>query len=152
MPVGKLLREMSWQEFAYWQAFDRRSPIGGMRGDLNTAHLAKCIAEHSGAYKEQQPLTDFLQRYDYFVPLTRKERKARRARKAAREAARNPQVATQREAALKAWEEVCRNAKKQAEAAKKQRQAEAKEQARKQREEESNRRRAERAAAKQAKP
>lgn len=51
---------MSIDELRAWQAFDHIDPIGGYRGDLQSAIIAQQIAVWSGHCKELPPLKDFL--------------------------------------------------------------------------------------------
>lgn len=42
--MGELERTMSAYEFAQWQAYDRIDPIGGYRGDIQSAVIACAMA------------------------------------------------------------------------------------------------------------
>ncbi|UZA25230.1 DUF4035 domain-containing protein [Moraxella bovis] len=42
--VGELERTMTAREFAEWQAYDRLDPIGGYRGDIQSAVIACAMA------------------------------------------------------------------------------------------------------------
>lgn len=42
--MGELERTMTTREFAEWQAYDRLDPIGGYRGDIQSAVIACAMA------------------------------------------------------------------------------------------------------------
>ncbi len=42
--VGELERTLTAREFAEWQAYDRLDPIGGYRGDIQSAVIACAMA------------------------------------------------------------------------------------------------------------
>jgi hypothetical protein len=58
-----MLREMSWNEFQEWQAFDLIHPIGDRRGDWQAAQVCSAIWNtafaRSGSAKRLKP-SDFL--------------------------------------------------------------------------------------------
>ncbi|WP_413496354.1 DUF4035 domain-containing protein [Morganella psychrotolerans] len=46
--VDELTRSMSTSELTMWMAFDRISPIGDIRGDIQTAHIVSSLYESQG--------------------------------------------------------------------------------------------------------
>ncbi|QXO52827.1 phage tail assembly protein T [Morganella morganii] len=46
--VDELTRNMSTSELTMWMAFDRISPIGDIRGDIQTAHIVSSLYGSQG--------------------------------------------------------------------------------------------------------
>ncbi len=72
-----MLRELTWDEFLEWQAFDKIEPIGGVRGDWQAASICSTLVnvaaiQRGGKYRSRP--VDWLMEYgDEKPPMEVKE-------------------------------------------------------------------------------
>lgn len=72
MTVGRLLREMTVKEFAYWQVHYREDPFGEDRADLRQAQVAAILANSNRDPKKQDKPFGVIE----FMPYAKRRQEA----------------------------------------------------------------------------
>lgn len=70
-----MLREITWEHFCEWRAYDELEPLGDDRADIRTAHIVQTLVNlHRGKNREPYKLSEFVLPFgDYKRPVPQQQ-------------------------------------------------------------------------------